>query len=86
MTDLMVTFFTANLTKVKSSMETLIAKKRNESQPLLKKWSPFPPSPAIIWIQQGNRVLWRCVHIIVSGYYRQLFIAVYRTSCGSEAS
>ena len=52
----MVTFFTANLTKVKSSMETLIAKKRNESQPLLKKWSPFPPS-AIIWIQQGNRVL-----------------------------
>lgn len=51
-------------------METLIAKKRNESQPLLKKWSPFPPSPAIIWIQQGNRVLWGCVHIIVSGYYR----------------
>ena len=44
-------------------METLIAKKRNESQPLLKKWSPFPPSPAIIWVQQGNGILWGCVHI-----------------------
>ncbi|KAM7442313.1 N-acetylneuraminate 9-O-acetyltransferase [Porites harrisoni] len=43
-----------NLTKVKSSMESLVAKKRNETQKpkMLKKSSPFPPPPVIIWIQQ----------------------------------
>ena len=45
--------FTDNLTKVKGSMEALVTKKRNDSQTLLKKTSPFPPSPAIIWVQQG---------------------------------
>ena len=35
-------------------MEALVAKKRNESQMLLKKTSPFPPSPVIIWVQQGT--------------------------------
>lgn len=34
-------------------MEALVAKKRNESQMLLKKTSPFPPSPVIVWVQQG---------------------------------
>ncbi|KAJ7390613.1 N-acetylneuraminate 9-O-acetyltransferase [Desmophyllum pertusum] len=41
-----------NLTKVKGSMETLVAKKKNESQALPKKSSLFPPSPVIVWIQQ----------------------------------
>lgn len=45
-----------NLTKIKGSMETLVAKTRNESQKTQmqrqKKSSPFPPSPVIIWIQQ----------------------------------
>ena len=35
-------------------MEALVAKKRNESQMLLKKTSPFPLSPVIIWVQQGT--------------------------------
>ena len=35
-------------------MEVLVAKKRNESQMLLKKTSPFPLSPVIIWVQQGT--------------------------------
>ena len=30
-----------------------MAKKRNESQILPKKTSPFPPSPVIVWVQQG---------------------------------
>ena len=47
-------YFAVNLTKVKGSMEALVAKKRNESQMLLKKTSPFPPSPVIIWVQQGT--------------------------------
>ncbi|XP_068751421.1 N-acetylneuraminate 9-O-acetyltransferase-like isoform X2 [Montipora capricornis] len=45
-----------NLTKVKRSMEMLVAKKRNESETMqmqaIKKTSLFPPSPAIIWVQQ----------------------------------
>ena len=45
--------FADNLTKVKGSIEALVAKKRNESQMLLKKTSPFPPSPVIVWVQQG---------------------------------
>ena len=51
----LISLFTDNLTKVKSSMEALVAKKRNESQMLQmpKKLNPFPPSPVIIWIQQG---------------------------------
>ena len=50
-----VFLFADNLTKVKRSMETLVAKKRNESQKMQipRKSSPFPPAPAIIWIQQG---------------------------------
>ena len=51
-------FLIENLTKVKSSMESLVAKKRNETQKpkllKLKKSSPFPPPPVIIWIQQGT--------------------------------
>ena len=51
------TLFADNLTKVKKSMETLVAKIRNESQKMQqqipKKSSPFPPSPVIIWVQQG---------------------------------
>ena len=38
-------------------MEALVAKKRNESQMLLKKTSPFPPSPVIIWVQQGTHTM-----------------------------
>ena len=50
--------FIDNLTKVKGSMEALVAKKRNESQMILSKThnkqsNPFPPSPVIIWVQQG---------------------------------
>ena len=38
-------------------METLVAKKKNESQALPKKSSLFPPSPVIVWIQQGNFIM-----------------------------
>ena len=53
---LVIFFLIENLTKVKSSMESLVAKKRNETQKpkMLKKSSPFPPPPVIIWIQQGT--------------------------------
>ncbi|XP_015766711.1 PREDICTED: CAS1 domain-containing protein 1-like [Acropora digitifera] len=43
-----------NLTKVKRSMERLVAKKQSENQKQMikKKTNLFPPSPVIIWIQQ----------------------------------
>ena len=48
--------FSDNLTKVKRSMERLVAKKQSENQKQMikKKTNLFPPSPVIIWIQQGT--------------------------------